>query len=146
MDEEEREDAIDLIKKSSNSRHTRTAVKITKDITPHIFSSKFLNRQEGEANQIIELLRSFLMHSWTSRLTEVKYEWLTYHLLPPTQHSSSQSMIPDYALFAEPYSEITFELCFIEVKRKENHYKGSYEFDLVKLGKEMQIGINKLIL
>lgn len=75
MDEEEREDAIDLIKKSSNSRHTRTAVKITKDITPHIFSSKFLNRQEDEANQIIELLRSFLMHSWTSRLTEVKYEW-----------------------------------------------------------------------
>lgn len=71
---------------------------------------------------------------------------LTYHLLPPTQHSSSQSMIPDYVFFAEPYSEITFELCFVEVKRKENHYKRGYESDLVKLGKEMQISINKLIL
>ncbi|RCH84970.1 hypothetical protein CU097_004261 [Rhizopus azygosporus] len=70
---------------------------------------------------------------WTSRLTEVKHEWLTYHLLPPTQHSSSQSMIPDYVFFAEPYSEITFELCFVEVKRKENHYKRGYESDLVKL-------------
>lgn len=55
-------------------------------------------------------------------------------------------MIPDYVFFAEPYSEITFELCFVEVKRKENHYKRGYESDLVKLGKEMQIGINKLIL
>jgi hypothetical protein len=35
---------------------------------------------------------------------------------------------------------------FVEVKRKGNHYKGNYVSDLVKLGKEMQIGINKLIL
>ncbi|CEP10661.1 hypothetical protein [Parasitella parasitica] len=112
MDEEEREDAIDLIKKSSNSRHIKTAVKITKDIVPHIFN-KFLNRQEGEANQIIELLRPFLLHCWTSTLTGVKHEWLTYHLLPPSQFSSSQSLIPDYVLFVEPYS-ITFELCFVE--------------------------------
>ncbi|CAO3666225.1 unnamed protein product [Rhizopus stolonifer] len=74
MNEEEREDAIDLIKNSSSSRHIKTAVKITKGIIPHIFN-KFLNRQEGEANQIIELLWPFLLHCWTSRLTEVEYEW-----------------------------------------------------------------------
>lgn len=74
MCEEEREDTIDLIKNSRNSRYIKTAVKITKDIIPHIFN-KFLNRQEGEANQIIELLRPFLLHCWTSRLTGVKYEW-----------------------------------------------------------------------
>lgn len=55
-------------------------------------------------------------------------------------------MIPDYVLFSEPYSSITFDLCFVEVKRKGKHYKGNYDSDLVKLGKEMQIGINKLIL
>ncbi|EIE85108.1 hypothetical protein RO3G_09818 [Rhizopus delemar RA 99-880] len=70
--------------------------------------------QEGEANQIIELLRLFLIHCWTSRLTGVKYEWLTYHLLPTRLHSSSESMIPDYVLFSEPYSSITFDLCFVE--------------------------------
>lgn len=75
MDEEERDVAIDLIKNSSNSRHIKTAVKIAKDIIPHIFSNNFLNRQEGEANQIIELLRPFLIHCWTSRLIGVKYEW-----------------------------------------------------------------------
>ncbi|KAG1165015.1 hypothetical protein G6F36_013555 [Rhizopus arrhizus] len=111
MDEEEREVAIDLINNSSNSRHIKTAVKIAKDIIPHIFSNKFLNRQEGEANQIIELLRLFLIHCWTSRLTGVK---LTYHLLPTRLHSSSESMIPDYVLFSEPYSSITFDLCFVE--------------------------------
>ncbi|KAG0941112.1 hypothetical protein G6F32_008545 [Rhizopus arrhizus] len=120
MCEEEREDTIDLIKNSRNSRYIKTAVKITKDIIPHIFN-KFLNRQEGEANQIIELLRPFLLHCWTSRLTGVKYEWLTYHLLSHPQFPSSQLMMSDYVLFVEPYSSITFELCFVEVKRKGNH-------------------------
>jgi hypothetical protein len=73
IDEEEREDTIDLIKNCSNSRHVKTVVKITKDTILHIFN-KFLNRQ-GEANQIIELLRPFLLHYWTLRLTGVKYEW-----------------------------------------------------------------------
>ncbi|KAI7903196.1 uncharacterized protein BX663DRAFT_485936 [Cokeromyces recurvatus] len=129
MDEEEREDAIDLIKNSSSSRHIKTAFKITKDIISHIFSSSILKKQESEANQIFELLRPFLTHCWILRLTGVKYDWLTY----PPQHSSSQLMIHDYILFVEPYASITFELCFVEVKRKGNDYKGNYEFDLVKL-------------
>jgi hypothetical protein len=56
-------------------------------------------------------------------------------------------MIPDYVLFAETYlSIITFKLYFVEVKRKENHYKGNYESDFVKLGNAMQIGINNKLL
>lgn len=42
-------------------------------------------------------------------------------------------MMPDYVLFVEPYSSITFKLCFVEFKRKGDHYKGNYESDLVKL-------------
>ncbi|KAL0085068.1 hypothetical protein J3Q64DRAFT_1814507 [Phycomyces blakesleeanus] len=122
----------------------RTAAKITKGIIPHIFN-KSLNGQ-GEANQIIELLRPFLLHCWISQIARMKYEWLIYHLLSPSQLYSGQLMMPDYVLFVEPYSSITFELCFVEVKRKGNHYKGNYESDLVKLGKEVQITINKLVL
>ncbi|KAI8637871.1 hypothetical protein BD408DRAFT_477957 [Parasitella parasitica] len=107
------EDAVDLIKNSSNSKQMKIAVKITKDVIPHIFKQ-------------------------TRRLT--------YHLLSPPEFSSSPLMMPNYVLFVEPYSSITFELCFVEVKRKGNHYKGNYESDLVKMGKEMQISINKLIL
>ncbi|KAI9482925.1 MAG: hypothetical protein EXX96DRAFT_536300 [Benjaminiella poitrasii] len=96
MNEEEIEDAIDLKNNSSNSIHIKTAVKITKDIIPDkamnpvAIARQCTTKQHVTLSiiQIIELLRPFLLHYWTSRLTGVKYEWLTYHLFPPPQHSS----------------------------------------------------------
>lgn len=61
---------------------------------------------------------------------------MTYHLGLPLKISSTQIMMSDYVIFAETHSSITFELCFVEVKRKENHYKGHYESDLIKLEKK----------
>jgi hypothetical protein len=57
----------------------------------------------------------------------------------------NQTMIPDFVMFVEPLSSIIFELFFVEVKRKGNKSNGNSESDLVKLRKEMQIALNKLI-
>jgi hypothetical protein len=55
-------------------------------------------------------------------------------------------MIPDFVLLVEPSSAITYELLFLEVKRKGNFQNNHLENDLIKLGKEMHTALNKLIL
>lgn len=74
LTDEDRENAIDIIKNSTSNPQIKKATKVIKDVMPHIFN-KFINVQEGEANQIIELLRPFLIHCWSSRFSGVKYEW-----------------------------------------------------------------------
>lgn len=73
MTADKREDEIDIIKTNSRNKNVKIAARIIKDIIPHI-RSNLLNRQD-EANQIIELLRPFLLYCWTTQLTGVKYEW-----------------------------------------------------------------------
>lgn len=46
----------------------------------------------------------------------------------------------------DPLSTMNFELFFVEVKRPGNTSNGTLESDLTKLGKEMQIALNKLVL
>lgn len=55
-------------------------------------------------------------------------------------------MIPNLTLFVEPLSNTSFELCFFEVKRPGNTTNGHLENDLVKLEKEMQAALTKLVL
>jgi hypothetical protein len=55
-------------------------------------------------------------------------------------------MKPDFVLYTSPSSITNYELFFVEVKRKGNFANGTGESDLVKLGKEMQIALNKLVL
>jgi hypothetical protein len=55
-------------------------------------------------------------------------------------------MIPDFVLYVDPISAVTFELLFVEVKRKENFQNNYLENDVVKLGKEMHTALNKLAL
>lgn len=71
---------------------------------------------------------------------------MTYHLVPPSGHPNNQTMLPDLVLYADPISKVNYELFFVEVKRKGNFANGHLESDTVKLGKEMQIAVNKLIL
>lgn len=40
---------------------------------------------------------------------------------------------------------MSFELMFVEVKRKGSYSNGHHESEVVKIGKEMQVAINKLI-
>lgn len=55
-------------------------------------------------------------------------------------------MIPDLAVYVDTVPNINFELLTIEVKKQGNCSNGSLEKDLVKLGKEMQLALNKLII
>ncbi|KAG0176082.1 hypothetical protein DFQ29_006602 [Apophysomyces sp. BC1021] len=71
---------------------------------------------------------------------------MTYHLIPPASYPCNQTMIPDFVLFVDPLSTLNFELLFVEVKRKGNFANGHLESDIVKLGKEMQIAVSKLVL
>lgn len=71
---------------------------------------------------------------------------MTYNLKPHPNHSSKQMMKPDFALYLSPSSAINYELFFVEVKRKGNYANGTGESDTVKLGKEMKIALDKLMI
>lgn len=60
--------------------------------------------------------------------------------------NDSQLMIPDLVVYVDPLSTINFELFIIELKKHGNCSNGNFEKDLVKLGKEMQLAIDKLII
>lgn len=60
------------------------------------------------------------------------------------QSPDSQIIMPDFVLYTESDTAI-YELLFVEVKRRANNLNNDFESDLVKLGKEMQIALNKLI-
>ncbi|PHZ11633.1 uncharacterized protein RHIMIDRAFT_244120 [Rhizopus microsporus ATCC 52813] len=66
---------------------------------------------------------------------------LTYHLVT----SDGQIMMPDFVLFIKLSSAISYEVFFMEVKRKGNHSNNTLENDMIKLSKEMHIALNKLV-
>lgn len=55
-------------------------------------------------------------------------------------------IIPDFVVYADSFSTVNHELQFVEVKRKGNCKIDSFESGLVRLGKEMQITMNMLVL
>lgn len=70
---------------------------------------------------------------------------MTYHFGPPNGHQCGIMMMPHFVLFVDPSSKRSFELMFVEVKRKGSNSNGHHESEVVKIGKEMQVAINKLI-
>lgn len=60
-------------------------------------------------------------------------------------NSDGKVMIPDLALYADPLSTINFELFVVEVKKQGNYSNGNLEKDLIKLGKEMKLALDKLL-
>lgn len=165
--QDEAEDQTAEIKLKTEISDIKTVTKIVTDMLPHLlYNSQSLNHREGEAYLIIELLKVFFYE-----LSCIKVKWyevrlvsineytpclkvylinvvnirLTYHLLPHSNHPMNQTMLPDFVIFVEPLSAIMFELLFVEVKRRGNKSNGNSESDLVKLGKEMQIALNKLM-
>lgn len=55
-------------------------------------------------------------------------------------------MKPDLTHFINPLLSTNHELLLVEVRRKENYANGNLENDLIKLGKEMQIALDKLVM
>jgi hypothetical protein len=68
---------------------------------------------------------------------------MTYRLTP--YDNDSQLMIPDLALYVDAVSTINFDLLVLEVKKQGNYSNGYLEKDLIKLGKEMKVALDKLI-
>ncbi|CAO3682352.1 unnamed protein product [Rhizopus stolonifer] len=144
LSEDDLNDKIDKIKASSSSKDAKKFITIVSSFIDRYTSDS--RQKEGEAKFIIEGLRPFLTSCITSPTKGAKYEWLTYHLLPHPTHPINQTMVPDFVLYVDPISTMNFELFLVEVKRLGNYSNGSFEKDLVKLGKEMQIALNKLVL
>lgn len=71
---------------------------------------------------------------------------MTYHLVPAGGHNKGVLMMPDFVLFIDPLSSMNFELLFVEIKRRGNFANGNQESDLIKLGKQMQVALNKMVL
>ncbi|KAF7720915.1 hypothetical protein EC973_005775 [Apophysomyces ossiformis] len=141
------EASIDAIKSNSSSQQVKIAAKIVSALVHRFLAySEPKNNNEQEATITIELIRPFLLNCIASQLRGIKFEWQISKNGPFTNHPLNQTMIPDFVLYVDPISTVSFELFFVEVKRKGNYSNGHLESDLVKLGKEMQIAVNKLVL
>ncbi|KAI9257971.1 hypothetical protein BDA99DRAFT_420922, partial [Phascolomyces articulosus] len=53
-------------------------------------------------------------------------------------------LIPDFVIYTEPYSNKNFEFMFLEVKKKGKQ-TNVYESYIIKLGKELEIAVDKLV-
>ncbi|CAO3660894.1 unnamed protein product [Rhizopus stolonifer] len=54
-------------------------------------------------------------------------------------------MVPDFTLYLDPLTLTKFDMFVIEVKKPGKISNGHLETDLVKLGKEMKLALDKLI-
>ncbi|KAI9364655.1 hypothetical protein BD770DRAFT_151365 [Pilaira anomala] len=60
-------------------------------------------------------------------------------------NNDGKVMIPDLALYVVSLSTMNFELFVVEVKKQGNYINGNLEKDLIKLGKEMKLALDKLL-
>ncbi|KAI9476089.1 MAG: hypothetical protein EXX96DRAFT_287681 [Benjaminiella poitrasii] len=66
---------------------------------------------------------------------------ITYRMVA----KKGQLMIPDFTLYLDPLTVTNFELFVVEVKNPGNISDGHLETDFVKLGKKMQLTLDKLL-
>ncbi|KAI9004915.1 hypothetical protein CLU79DRAFT_782039 [Phycomyces nitens] len=140
INEEEANREIDKIRMSCEDHDAIVATRIVASLL-HKFLSLTKNK-DNESNLIVETLRPFIVNCIISRCKDVKFEWMTYRLVSYIKDRGL--MIPDLVLYLNPLSTINFELLMIEVKKHGNFGNGNLEKDLVKLGKEMQLALDKL--
>ncbi|KAG1502420.1 hypothetical protein G6F46_002929 [Rhizopus delemar] len=91
---------------------------------------------KSETTLLIESLRPYLLNRITLQLKGIQGEY----------QELKQAMKPDLTHFINPLLSTNHELLFVEVKRKENYANRNLENDLIKLGKEMQIALDKLVM
>ncbi|KAI7853854.1 hypothetical protein BDC45DRAFT_441612 [Circinella umbellata] len=69
---------------------------------------------------------------------------MTYHLKPLERQTTQPTLIPDFVAYTEPYSDMNFDFMFLEV-RKKGKQANVYKSDIIKLGKELKIAVDKLV-
>ncbi|KAI8093959.1 hypothetical protein BDF21DRAFT_331253 [Thamnidium elegans] len=68
---------------------------------------------------------------------------MTYRM--SAYNNDGQLIIPDLALYITPLSIINFELFIVEVRKHGNFSNGSFENDMIKIGKEMKLALDKMV-
>lgn len=116
IDEDVVEEKIDSIKSSSNSQNVKAVAKLLSSVLQQFTVEK--SEQKHETSLIIESLRPFIFSCVISRIKDIKFEWMTYRLIPPSGHPNNQTMLSDLVLYVDPISTINYELFFL-LKLKE---------------------------
>ncbi|KAI7853845.1 hypothetical protein BDC45DRAFT_585988 [Circinella umbellata] len=132
----------DLYIKNSSNTLAKQSMKVARDLID-LFTEKEKHPRKGEAKFIIETIKPFLKHLIIKNM-DVLTDWMTCHLKPSRHEIDQLTLIPDFVIYTEPYSSKNFEFMFLEVK-KQGKQANMYASDLVKLSKEMKIGVEKLV-
>ncbi|KAG2226897.1 hypothetical protein INT45_010176 [Circinella minor] len=121
------------------SKYRQDAIKGAKQ-RKQLSHGRVLNRKhpkKGEPGFIIETIKPFLKHLVNNNV-DVLTDWMTYHLKPSGQQSEQITLIPDFVV-SSTKSKVQVP-GFKDTKVPHNLHS-----DLVKLGKEMKIGVEKLV-
>ncbi|GAA5800827.1 hypothetical protein HPULCUR_006266 [Helicostylum pulchrum] len=140
VNEQDANDEMDKLRTTCVIQQSKTATRIVSSLLYKYFSSV---QKDSESNLTIETLRPFIKHIIVSTCADIKLEWMSYRMSSGT--NDGQMMIPDLALYIDPLSVINFELFIVEVKKHGNFSNGTLENDMIKLGKEMKLAVDKLI-
>ncbi|KAG1041172.1 hypothetical protein G6F43_012143 [Rhizopus delemar] len=141
VDEQEANDKIDELRIRCINQQSKMATRIVSSLLNKFFSLS--EKKDSESNLIIETLRPFLMNIITSPCAYVEFEWMTYRMA--SYNNDGQLIIPDLVLYITLLSNINFELFVVEVKKHGNFSNGSLENDMIKLGKEMKLPLDKMV-
>lgn len=68
---------------------------------------------------------------------------MTYRI--SSYDNDGQLIIPDLILYITLLSAINFELFVVKIKKHGNFSNGSFENDMIKLGKEMKLVLDKMV-
>lgn len=82
-----------------------------------------------------DTLKNVLLNKLNCRMT---YRMSSYN-------DEGQLMIPDLILYINPLYITNFELLVVEVKKHGNFSNGSFENDMIKLGKKRKLALDKMV-
>ncbi|KAG0190282.1 hypothetical protein DFQ28_002264 [Apophysomyces sp. BC1034] len=87
-----------------------------------------------------------IVEATVCKVQRTKSDWGTYSMVPHPKSEGKEIFLPDFTLYnAEISSEVRFEMITMEVKATKPS-RNKYESDLVRLGKQLQIIIDKQVL
>ncbi|KAG2224739.1 hypothetical protein INT45_009054 [Circinella minor] len=84
----------------------------------------------------------YFLHATFCRIKNTESSWNTYTLKPPSSSPNYQTFLPDFTLYNSKLSSVTnYEFTVVEIKAKASNKD---ESDMVRIGKELKICIDKL--
>ncbi|KAG2208188.1 hypothetical protein INT45_006294 [Circinella minor] len=104
------------------------------------------NELDLKEEDLIKRKLQYLINSMIGRIKDTSSSWSTYTMVPDEQISNDEFYYQDYVLYNSKLSSmVKFELFVVKVK-KMRLSRNKYESDLVPLGKQLKIMIDKFVL